>query len=53
MGWFNVRKTRRFFNIPKKYKIVALIAMGRYDNRPSREKKRKKMEEIVWFNKVG
>jgi len=53
MGWFNVRKTRRFFNIPKKYKIVALIAMGRYDKRPSREKKRKKMEEIVWFNKIG
>ncbi len=53
MGWFNVRKTRRFFNIPKKYKIAALIAMGRYDNRHSREKKRKKMEEIVWFNKVG
>ncbi len=52
MGWFNVRKTRKFFGIPKKYKIVALIAMGRYDKRPSREKKRKKMEEIVWFNKI-
>ncbi|MCD6516395.1 MAG: nitroreductase family protein [Candidatus Aminicenantes bacterium] len=52
MGWFNVRKTRKFFNIPKKYKIVALIAMGRYDKRPSRERKRKKMQEVVWFNKV-
>ena len=53
VGWFNIRKTRRFFSIPNKYKIVALIAMGRYDKRPSRERKRKKLEEIVWFNKIG
>ncbi|MFO7981649.1 MAG: nitroreductase family protein [Candidatus Aminicenantes bacterium] len=52
MGWFSIRKTRKFFNIPKKYKIVALIAMGYYDKKPSRERKRKKIEQIVWFNKI-
>ena len=53
IGWFNPRKTRKFFNIPRKYKIVSLMAMGYYEKRPSREKKRKKLEEIAWFNKIG
>jgi len=52
MGWFSIRKTRKFFNIPKKYKILALLAMGYYDKKPSREKKRKNIEEIVWFNQL-
>jgi nitroreductase len=52
MGWFSIRKARKFFNIPKKYKIVALIAMGYYDKKPSRERKRKAFEELVWFNKI-
>lgn len=53
IGWFNPRKTKKFFNIPHKYKIVSLMAMGYYEKRPSREKKRKKLEEIAWFNKIG
>jgi len=52
MGWFSIRKARKFFNIPKKYKIVALIAMGYYDKKPSRERKRKEFNELVWFNKI-
>lgn len=50
IGWFDVRKTRRFFKIPRKYKIVSLLSLGYYDRKPSREKKRRKLEEIVWFN---
>ncbi|MFO7865652.1 MAG: nitroreductase family protein [Candidatus Aminicenantes bacterium] len=53
MGWFNVRKARKFFKIPGKYKITALIALGGYDKKPSRERKRKPLEEIVWFNRMG
>ena len=52
IGWFNSRKARRFLKIPRKYKIVSLMAMGYYEKRPSREKKRKKLEEIAWFNKI-
>lgn len=52
IGWFNIRKTRRFFNIPRKYKIVSLMAMGYYEKKPSKVKKRKKLEEIAWFNKM-
>jgi len=53
IGWFNARRTRKFFNIPRKYKIMSLLAMGYYDKRPPAEKKRKKLEEIAWFNRIG
>jgi nitroreductase len=52
IGWFNPRKARKFLKIPRKYKIVSLMAMGYYERKPSREKKRKKLEEIAWFNKI-
>jgi len=52
IGWFNSRKARKVLNIPRKYKIVSLISMGYYEQKPSREKKRKRLEEIVWFNKI-
>ncbi|HDZ26098.1 hypothetical protein LCGC14_1405240 [marine sediment metagenome] len=52
IGWFNPRKTRKFLKIPRKYKIVSLMAMGYYEKKPSGEKKRKKLEEIAWFNKI-
>ena len=52
IGWFSPRKARKFFNIPRKYKIVSLMAMGYYEKKPSKEKKRKKLEEIAWFNKI-
>lgn len=53
VGWFNIRKTRKFFNIPRGYKVVCLMAMGYYEPRPAREKKRKRLDEIVWFNAIG
>jgi nitroreductase len=52
IGWFNPRKARKFLKIPRKYKIVSLMAMGYYERKPSRERIRKKLEEIVWFNKI-
>lgn len=53
IGWFNTRKARKIAKIPKKYKIVSLLSMGYPETRPSREKKRKKLSEIVWFNTIG
>jgi hypothetical protein len=28
------------------------MAMGYYEKRPQKEKKRKKLEEIAWFNRI-
>lgn len=53
IGWFDVRKTRKFFRIPRKYRIVALLALGYPERRPSRPRKRKTMEEIASFNRLG
>ncbi len=52
IGWFNTRKARKFFKIPHKYKVISLLAMGYYEKKPSRERKRKMLEEIVWFNRI-
>ena len=53
IGWFSQRKTREFFRIPRKYKIVCLLAMGYPAGRPTREKKRRPLDEIAWFNRIG
>ncbi|MFZ2055313.1 MAG: nitroreductase family protein [Candidatus Aminicenantales bacterium] len=50
IGWFNGRRTRKFFRIPRRYKIVCLMALGYYEKKP-REKSRKSLSEIVWFNR--
>jgi len=52
IGWFNIRRARKLLKIPRKYKIVSMLAMGYSDKKPSKEKKRKKLEEIAWFNKI-
>jgi nitroreductase len=53
IGWFNTRKARRILNIPREYKIVSLLSMGYYEQKPVKEKKRKKLDEVVWFNEIG
>lgn len=50
IGWFDMRKTRTFFKIPRKYKIVSLLALGYYEKKAVGEKKRKPLEDIAWFN---
>lgn len=52
IGWFNSRKARKILGIQKKYKIVSFLSMGYYEKKPSREKKRKNLEDIAWFNKI-
>ncbi|MCX6565786.1 MAG: nitroreductase family protein [Candidatus Aminicenantes bacterium] len=51
IGWFDVRKTRRFFKIPRRYKIVSLISLGYAARRPPHERVRKSLEGIAWWNR--
>lgn len=53
IGWFNSRRTRKFFHIPRQYKIVCMMALGYPEAGPLREKKRKDLAEIAWFNRLG
>jgi nitroreductase len=41
------------FKIPRKYKIVSMLAMGYPASRPPRDRVRKPLEDIAWFNKFG
>jgi nitroreductase len=53
IGWFAMRAVRRFFRIPRAYKMVSLLALGYPAARPPRERDRKPLDEIAWFNKFG
>jgi nitroreductase len=53
IGWFNSRKTRKFFRIPRKYKVVCLMALGYFEKKPPQPKTRKPLDDIAWFNRVG
>ncbi len=50
IGWFNIRKVRKFFKISRNYKIVSLISMGYPEKFNLKEKKRYSLEDIAWFN---
>jgi nitroreductase len=52
VGWFNTRKARKVLKIPRGYKIASLLSMGYYEQKPSKLKKRKKLDEIIWFNQI-
>jgi nitroreductase len=53
IGWFNARRARKVLKIPREYKIVSLLSMGYYEQKPSKLKKRRELDEIVWFNEIG
>jgi len=53
IGWFNTRKARKVLKIPREYKLVSLLSMGYYEQKPSKLKKRRELDEIVWFNEIG
>ncbi|MGQ9470288.1 MAG: nitroreductase family protein [Candidatus Aminicenantales bacterium] len=52
VGWFNHRQARKVLSIPRKYKIVNLLALGYPEKRPETPRRRKPLEEIAWFNEV-
>jgi nitroreductase len=53
IGWFDTRKARKVLKIPRDYKIISLLSLGYYEQKPSKVKKRRKLDEIVWFNEIN
>jgi len=51
IGWFDVRKARKYFKIPRRYKVASLISLGYAERKPSREQVRKSLDQIAWFNR--
>jgi nitroreductase len=52
MGWFNYRRARKVLDVPRKFKIVAMMPVGYAEKRPTREPPRRRFEEIVSFNRT-
>ena len=52
MGWFDYRKARNVLNIPRAFKLVAVMPLGYAETRPVREPPRKSFEEIVAMNRA-
>jgi len=51
IGWFNSRAVAKLLKIPKKYRLVAVLAVGYSERRPP-ARSRKSLEETVWFNRI-
>ena len=52
IGWFSQKGVRKALDLPRKYRPVSLLAVGYPDFREQREKKRRSLEEICWFNQA-
>lgn len=52
IGWFNSRAVKKFLKIPRKYRLVAMLALGYAEKRPPGDHIRKPLEEIAWFNQI-
>jgi nitroreductase len=52
MGWFDYRKARKVLDIPRTFKLVAMMPLGYAEKRPQREPPRRAYEDIVVFNKA-
>jgi nitroreductase len=52
IGWFNTKKVRKVLKVPKKYQIISILALGHSASSPPRERKRKTLDEIAWFNEI-
>jgi len=50
IGWFNERKAKKALNIPSKYRVVALIAMGYPDKGATKNRPDLPFEKICFFN---
>jgi nitroreductase len=52
IGWFSGRGVRKALKLPRKYRPIGLLALGYPDVPAVKEKKRRSLNEICWFNEV-
>ena len=50
IGWFNANRAKKFLNIPARYRVVSLIAMGYPAPGGTKNKPDLPMEKILFFN---
>ena len=50
INWFNPKKAQKYLNIPKKYRVISIIAVGYPAQGATRDKPDLPLEEILMFN---
>jgi len=50
IGWFNAKKGAKVLNVPRSWRFVSIIAMGYPTAKIQKERPRKSLQEIVFFN---
>lgn len=50
VGWFDEDKIKKILEVPKSKKVLLVLTVG-YSSQPTREKKRKKMLDVVSYEK--
>jgi nitroreductase len=53
IGWFSKKKIRALLGIPKRIRVLTLLALGRPKTRDKKEKDRKPLKDIVFLEKWG
>jgi nitroreductase len=53
IGWFNKKRVRKFFSIPRAYDVPAIIALGYPDPTALEPKRKKALRDIVCYNTFG
>ena len=52
IGWFDPRKTRKVLDVPASWQPVAMLAVGHPATDKQAEKKRRSLDDILFFNSV-
>jgi nitroreductase len=54
IGWFRVKAIKKILNIPKGWKVAALVTLGYpKEEGPPKSRTRLGLDEILFFNRVG
>jgi nitroreductase len=52
IGWFKERKIKKILNIPKGWRVIALLTLGYPQDESTVQTSRLGLEEILFFNRI-
>jgi len=53
LGWFSAKRVQKVLKVPRRYRVVELIALGYPAVRKRRGRKKLDIKKILFFNKLG
>ncbi len=53
IGWFNAKGAKKALNVPRSFRAVEMLALGYPAENYKRERKRKQLDDIYFYNEYG